>query len=57
MKIHILSLVTNQVMSPYASVGDLVPPYELKGPRYWELTISMAECEELALMTIARMEK
>ena len=33
------------------------PSYELRGPRYGELTISMAKCEGLALVTLARIEK
>ena len=31
--------------------------YEFKGPRYGELTISMVECKELALVTLARIKK
>ena len=33
------------------------PSYELWGPQYEELTISMAKCEWLALVTLARIEK
>jgi hypothetical protein len=39
----------------YRSVGP--PPLSLRGPRYEELTISMVECEGLALITLARIEK
>ena len=31
--------------------------YELNGPRYGELTISMAECKVLVLVTLAGIEK
>ena len=30
------------------------PSYELRGPQYEELTISMAECKGLAPITFAR---
>ena len=40
-----------------ANAGGLVPSYELKDLQYEELTISMAECKGLALMTLARIEK
>ena len=33
------------------------PSYELRGPWYAELTISMVECEGLALVTLARIVK
>ena len=33
------------------------PSYKLRGPRFGELTLSMAECEGLALVTLANMEK
>jgi hypothetical protein len=33
------------------------PSYELRGPRFGELTINMAECKGLALMILARIEK
>ena len=33
------------------------PSYEIKGLRYGELTICMAKYEELAFMTLARIEK
>ena len=32
------------------------PSYELKGPWYGELTISMVECEGLMLVTLATNE-
>ena len=33
------------------------PSYELSGLQYEELTISMAECKELAFVTLAKIEK
>ena len=33
------------------------PYYKLRGPRYGELTISMAECEGLALVALAKIKK
>ena len=33
------------------------PRYELRDPRFWELTISMAECEGLALVIIVKIEQ
>ena len=32
------------------------PSYELRGPRFWELAITMAECQGLALVTLAKFE-
>ena len=40
-----------------ASVGGWSPSYELRGPRYGELTFSIAICEGLMLVTLARIEK
>ena len=33
------------------------PSYELRGPRFWELTISMTECKGLAFVTLAKIDK
>ncbi len=33
------------------------PAYELRGPRFGKLTISMAECEGLVFVTFAKFEK
>ena len=43
-------------MSLKSKVGGLVPSYELQGPGWEKLTISMAECEGLVLVTFARNE-
>ena len=33
------------------------PSYELKGPRFWELTISMVECKGLTFIILAKNKK
>ena len=56
--------------SPHLSIGQQVrgesrkhmeavwpPIYEVKGPRYDDLTIRMTECVGLVLMTLPRVEK
>jgi hypothetical protein len=55
MEVYILSLVTDWWISN-TSVGGMVPSYKLRGPEYGMLIISMAECEGLALVTLARIE-
>ena len=52
-----LSLVTHQAVSPECKCRRVGSSYELRGPRYRELTISMAECEGLVLAILARIEK
>jgi hypothetical protein len=33
------------------------PSNEFSDPRFWELTISMVECEGLALVTLVKIEE
>ena len=58
MEIHITPLVTNGAVSPECKCRRVGPPHMSLGVHdFWELTISMAECEGLALMTLAKIEK
>jgi hypothetical protein len=58
MEVHLIPLVTDWAVSPeckWRRVGP--PPINLGVRSFGELTISMAKCEGLALVTLAKMEK
>jgi hypothetical protein len=58
MKVHLTPLVTDWAVSPECKCRRVGPPPINIGVRgFGELTLSMAECEGLALVTLDKMEK
>jgi hypothetical protein len=58
MEVHLTSLVTDLTVSPECKCRRVGPPPTNIGVcGFAELTISMAECEGLELVTLAKMEK
>jgi hypothetical protein len=56
-KVHILSLVIDWAISPKCKCRRVGPPPMSLGVRGMGITVSMAECEGLALVTLDRIEK
>jgi hypothetical protein len=55
MEVHLIPLVTDLAVSPECKCRRVSPPPTNLGVRgFWELTLSMAECEGLALVTLAK---
>jgi hypothetical protein len=58
MEVHLTLLVTDWAVNLECKCGRVgSPPTNLGVRGFGELTISMAECEGLALVTLAKMEK
>jgi hypothetical protein len=58
MEVHLIPLVTDLAVSLDCKFGKVGPPSTKLGVRgFGELSISMAECEGLALVTLAKIEK
>jgi hypothetical protein len=58
MEVHLTLLVTDWTVSPECKCRRVGPlPTNLGVHGFGELTISMTECEGLALVTLAKMEK
>jgi hypothetical protein len=58
LEVHLTPLVTDRAVSPESKCRRVGPPPTNLGVRgFGELTLSMVECEGLALVTLAKTEK
>jgi hypothetical protein len=58
MEVHLTTSVTDLAVSPECKCRRFgPPPTNLRVRGFGELTIGMAECEGLALVTLAKIEK
>jgi hypothetical protein len=58
MEVHLTPLVTDSAVSPECKCRRVGPPPTNIGVcGFGELTLGMVECEGLALVTLAKMEK
>ena len=58
MEVHLTPLVTDLAVSPECKCRRVGPPPIYLGVRsFGELTISMAECKGLVLITLAKVDK